>query len=262
MDKLLKYLAKLEELKKSGKNDLEKEKLYITKINYYNDLVGGVKGVGSDDASRDTNNSWRKIGTTLRNFLGKKQPEPKSQFSKIKEELENITKQINTLTKEQERELKPNLCSMCEACYRDKPSVPRPTDNNVTREPTYQKISRKNSISRDQLTINPVQQHIISNNDTYDSPKYNIPDSQTRMVLQGIDNKSTDTDTTEDVSYMNISKVPAYQKTPIGKKSTDQDYQNIQETKWKELVDSHYQNVPDREPPTHYHNHKIKNKPI
>ena len=44
MDKLKKYLTKLEELRGVGINNqeaIDKEKIYISKINYYYELVGG-----------------------------------------------------------------------------------------------------------------------------------------------------------------------------------------------------------------------------
>jgi flagellar biosynthesis GTPase FlhF len=43
MDKLLKYLTKLKELEESDYIDKNKEQIYISKINYYYDLVGGKK---------------------------------------------------------------------------------------------------------------------------------------------------------------------------------------------------------------------------
>jgi hypothetical protein len=46
MDKLLKYLTKLEYLREAGINSqeaMDKEEVYISKIKYYYDLVGGVK---------------------------------------------------------------------------------------------------------------------------------------------------------------------------------------------------------------------------
>jgi len=61
MDKLLKYLTKLEELEGlEGGGNQEKKQLYISKINYYYDLAGGVKIFGFD-----LSNPFRKNKQTI-----------------------------------------------------------------------------------------------------------------------------------------------------------------------------------------------------